>query len=71
MLWLGDTEMKAFMWQAREEARAEGLLPGQRTERSHYQAGLCRQEAAFNSQEAEFGWYQPLAQRPGQRFICR
>ena len=71
MLWLGDRETNAFMWEVREEARAEGLLPGQRTECSHYQAGLCRQEAAFDSQEAELGWCQPLAPRPGQHFICR
>lgn len=28
MLWLGDTEGNAFMWEAQGEARAEGLLPG-------------------------------------------
>lgn len=48
-----------------------GSAPGQRAEHSHYQAGLCWQEAAFDSQEAEFGWYQPLVRGPGQCFICR
>lgn len=28
MLWLGDTEGNAFMWEVQGEARAEGLLPG-------------------------------------------
>lgn len=42
-----------------------GSAPGQRAEHSHYQAGLCWQEAAFDSQEAELGWYRPWCEGQG------